>query len=228
MLDIKEELIKLSDNDYKEFNQKLCPDTKRKMLGIRVPQVRNLAKNILKEYDLKTALKNINDEYFEEVLLQGILIGYSKKDFEEKLKFIKEFVPKIDSWAISDTFVPSLNISKKDLEKTWNFILPYTKSEKEFDVRFAVIMMLDYFITEEYVDKVLKELDKIKHDGYYVKMGVAWVIAEIAIKFNNKAMQYLKNNNLDKFTYNKAIQKMIESRRISNEQKEFLRTQKRK
>ena len=226
MLDIKEELIKLSDNDYKEFNQKLCPDTKRKMLGIRVPQVRNLAKNILKEYDLKTALKNINDEYFEEVLLQGILIGYSKKDFEEKLKFIKEFVPKIDSWAISDTFVPSLNISKKDLEKTWNFILPYTKSEKEFDVRFAVIMMLDYFITEEYVDKVLKELDKIKHDGYYVKMGVAWVIAEIAIKFNNKAMQYLKNNNLDKFTYNKAIQKMIESRRISNEQKEFLRTQK--
>lgn len=227
-MNIREELVKLSDKNYKEFNQKLCPDTKRKMLGIRVPQVKKMAKEILKVYDLEEALKNINDEYFEEILLQGIIIGYAKKNFEGKVKYIKKFVPKIDSWAISDTFVPSLKIKKNDLNKAWNFILPYTKSENEFDVRFSVIMMLDYFITEEYVDKVLNEIDKINHDGYYVKMGVAWVLAEIAIKFNDKVMKYLKNNNLDKFTYNKAIQKMIESKRISNNQKEFLRTQKRK
>lgn len=228
MLKIREELISLGDNAYKEFNEKLCPDTKRKMLGIRVPQIRNLAKEILKKYELKEILENIKDEYFEEILLQGIVIGYAKMDFEEKLKYIKEFVPKIDSWAISDTFVPSLKIKKKDLNMAWDFILPYTKSNREFDVRFAVIMMLDYFITEEMVDKVLEEVDKIKHDGYYVKMGIAWTIAEIAIKFNDKAMRYLKNNHLDKFTHNKAIQKMIESRRISDKQKEYLKTQKRK
>lgn len=227
-MNIKKELIKLSDEKYKQFNQKLCPDTKRKMLGIRVPLIKNLSKEILKEYTLEEALKNIGNEFFEEILLKGVLIGYSNKDFEEKLKFIKEFVPLIDSWAISDTFVPTLKINKKDLSKAWDFILPYTKSEKEFYVRFAVVMMLDYFITTEYVDKVLIELDKINHEGYYVKMGVAWVVAEIAIKFNDQAMQYLKNKNLDNFTYNKAIQKMLESKRISNKQKEFLRTQKRK
>lgn len=228
MINIRQLLIGLADNKYKEFNQKLCPDTKKKMFGIKVPEIRKLAKNILKEYDLEESLNHVQDEYFEEVLLQGIIIGYSKKSFEEKLKFIKEFIPKIDSWAISDTFVPSLKINKNDLNKAWNFILPYTKSDKEFDVRFAIIMMLDYFITEEYVDKVLEEIDKIKHDGYYVKMGIAWTIAEIAIKFNNKAIGYLKNNHLDKFTHNKAIQKMIESRRISDKQKEYLKTQKRK
>ncbi len=89
-------------------------------------------------------------------------------------------------------------------------------------------MMLDYFITEEYVDKVIKELDKIHHNGYYVKMAVAWTIAEIATKFNDKAIKYLQNNNLDNFTHNKAIQKMRESYRISKEQKEFLKTLKRK
>lgn len=228
MTKIREKLFELSDEEYREFNQKLCPDTKRKMLGIRVPQIKNLAKELIKENELKEILINLNDEYFEEVLLQGIVIGYSKLEFENKMNLIREFVPKIDSWAISDTFVPSLRIKKEDLDKAWNFVLPYTKSDKQFEVRFAIIMMLDYFITDEYVDKVLKELDEIKHDGYYVKMGVAWTIAEIAVHFNDKVINYLKNNNLDKFTHNKAIQKMIESRRISNEQKEYLKAQKRK
>lgn len=228
MLKIREKLIELGDEEYKEFNQKLCPDTKRKMLGIRVPQIKNLAKELLKENSIQDVLNILQDEYFEEVLLQGFVIGYSKLEFKDKMHLIEKYVSKIDSWAITDSFVPSLKIKKKDLEQVWNFILPYTKSEKQFDVRFAIIVMLDYFITEEYVDEVLKELEKIKHDGYYVKMGVAWIIAEIAVNFNDKALKYLKKNHLDKFTHNKAIQKMIESRRISNEQKEYLKTQKRK
>lgn len=198
------------------------------MLGIRVPIIRNLAKTLLKENSLDTLLKEFTDEYFEEVLLEGIIIASAKIPFEEKLPYIKAFVPKIDSWAISDTFVPTLKIKEKDLKIAWDFILPYTKSTEQFDVRFSVIMMLDYFLTEEYVDKVLKEIDKIKHDGYYVKMGIAWLVAEIGIKFNDKAIEYLKNNNLDNFTHNKAIQKMRESYRISAEQKEYLKSLKRK
>ncbi len=89
--------------------------------------------------------------------------------------------------------------------------------------------MLDYFVTEEYVDEVIKNLDRINHEGYYVKMGVAWTLAEIGIKFNNKAMKYLEGkNNLDKFTFNKTLQKMIESYRISDSQKDILRKMKRK
>ena len=223
-------LVNLKDDEYKEFNSKLCPDTNKEMLGIRVPILRKLAKQILKENnDWDEFVKRYNTIYFEEVILQGLIIAYSKKDLKEKEIYIKKFIPKIDSWAINDTFVPTLKIKDQDLEEYWNFILPYTKSEKEFEVRFAVTSMLDYFINDEYVDKVLEELDNIKHEGYYVKMGVAWTLAEIGIKYNNKALKYLRGkNNLDKFTFNKTLQKMIESYRIDSKQKELLRTMKRK
>lgn len=199
------------------------------MLGIRVPVLRKFAKEIVKENNWEKFVKNDKVKYFEEVLLQGLIIGYSKITFKEKLEYIKIFVPRIDSWAISDTFVPTLKIKQKELEEYWKFILLYTKSKKEYEVRFSIISMLDYFITEEYVDEVIKNLDKINHEGYYVKMGVAWTLAEIGIKFNNKAMKYLEGkNNLDKFTFNKTLQKMIESYRISDSQKDILRKMKRK
>ncbi len=232
---IKEELISLSDEEYRKFNQKLCPDTKRKLLGIRIPILRNFAKKLVKEYDkgnspkekLENLLKDIDNEYFEEILLQGFVIGYTKCDIKEKIPYIKKFVPKIDSWEISDTFVPTLKIKEKNLDYVLDFLMPYFSSNKEFEVRFAVIMLLDYYINEKYVDKVIEILDKIEHDGYYVKMGVAWCLAEIGIKFNDKLMEYLNGkNNLDKFTFNKTLQKMIESYRIDSKQKILLKNMK--
>ena len=113
MENIKEELTALSDEEYRKFNQKLCPDTKRKLLGIRIPILRNFAKKLVKEYDkgnspkekLENLLKDIDNEYFEEILLQGFVIGYTKCDIKEKIPYIKKFVPKIDSWEISDILV---------------------------------------------------------------------------------------------------------------------------
>lgn len=229
MEEILYKLKELQDIKYRDFNKKLCPDTKREILGIRIPNLRKLAKEILKnnKYNWKEFVKNENIKYFEEVLLQGFIIGYSKLEFEELLNYIKLYISRIDSWEITDTFVPTLKIKEKDLDNYWKFILPYTKSQKEFEVRFAIISMLDYFINEKYVDKVIKILDNIKHEGYYVKMGVAWTLAEIGIKYNDKAMRYLsEKNNLDKFTYNKTLQKMIESYRIDNKQKDTLRKMK--
>lgn len=237
MEDIKQKLIELSEEDYKKFNTKLCPDTKRKMLGIRIPNLRNFAKKLVKEYEVENSskenlnnlLKSIDDEYFEEIMLKGFVIGYSKCNIKEKMPYIKEFVPKIDSWEITDTFVPTLKIKDRDLEEVFKFIKPYFKSNKEFEVRFAVIMLLDYYIIDEYVDEVIQILDKINHDGYYVKMGASWCLAEIGIKFNDKLMEYLQGeNNLDNFTFNKTLQKMIESYRIDDEQKVLLRNMKRK
>ncbi len=225
---IKQELQNLVDDEYAKFNKKLCPDTKKEMLGIRVPLLRKLAQNIVKEYDWKAFLNQADDNCFEEVLLQGLVIGYAKMEIDEKLDYIQWFVPKIDSWAISDTFCPTLKIKPRDLPKVWDFILPYFESSKEFDVRFAVIMMLDYYLTDEYVDNVLEKLDQVSHEGYYVKMAVAWCLAEIGIKFNEKAMNYLKSDNhLDTFTFNKALQKMRESYRIDSKQKEILKQMKR-
>ena len=228
-INIENELLRLSDEKYKKFSTSLCHDTKREILGIKVPVLRNLAKELLKEYSLEELLKMINEDYFEEVQLKGFCIAYSKIEFDEKIEIIKKYIPLIDSWAITDTFIPTLKIKKCDLDKYFDVILEYLDSKKEFEVRYAVISMLDYFITDEYVHKVLKLLDKIDHDGYYVKMAVAWTICEIGIKYNDLAMEYLTGkNNLDKFTYNKSLQKMIESRRILSAQKDILREMKRK
>lgn len=227
--EIRNSLIELKDEKYKEFNKRLCPDTKKEMLGIRVPVLRKLAQKTVKADNWIDFVKNENTIYFEEVLLQGLIIAYSKLELKEKFEYIKLFVPRIDSWAINDTFVPTLKIKENDLEKYWNFIIPYVKSTKEFEIRFAVISMLDYFIIDEYVDKVIDILNNIKHNGYYVKMGVAWTLAEIGIKYNDKTMKFLvEENKLDKFTYNKTLQKMIESYRVEKAQKEILRKMKRK
>lgn len=227
--EIRNSLIELKDEKYKEFNKRLCPDTKKEMLGIRVPVLRKLAQKTVKADNWIDFVKNKNTIYFEEVLLQGLIIAYSKLELKEKFEYIKLFVPRIDSWAINDTFVPTLKIKENDLEKYWNFIIPYVKSTKEFEIRFAVISMLDYFIIDEYVDKVIDILNNIKHNGYYVKMGVAWTLAEIGIKYNDKTMKFLvEENKLDKFTYNKTLQKMIESYRVEKAQKEILRKMKRK
>lgn len=160
-------------------------------------------------------------------MLQGLSIAYSKNSLQEKYIYMKEFIPKMDSWAMTDTFTPTLKVKDKDLENYWNFIIPFTKSDKEFEVRFAIISMLDYYIRDEYVNEVIKILDNIKHEGYYVKMAIAWTLAEIGIKFNDILMTYLESdNNLDKFTFNKTLQKMIESYRISDNQKSVLRKMK--
>lgn len=231
MNEIIKELICLKDEKYKEFNKKLCPDTNLEMLGIRVPVLRKFAQKIANsnEYDWKSFVENRNIKFFEEVQLQGFIIGYKKMPFDVRIKFIENFISRMDSWAITDTFIPTLKIKKENLEDYWNFILKYINSSKEFEVRFAIVSMLDYFIIDDYVDEVIKILNNVSHEGYYVKMAIAWTLAEVGIKYNDKAMMLLKGeNNLDKFTYNKTLQKMIESFRIDKEQKDVLRKMKRK
>lgn len=232
MYNLKEKLLGMADVEYKKFNQSLCKDTTKKIIGIRIPELRKIAKEISKKEDVRKYIEqelSYNQEYFEEVLILGFVIGYIKLEINEKLIYIEKFIPKIDSWEISDTFIPTLKINKKDLDVVWNFIKPYIKSEEEFYIRFAVIMMLDYYVIDDYVDDVIKNLDTIKTEKYYARMAIAWCIAEIGIKYNEKAISYLKaKNNLDDFTYNKSLQKMIESYRISNEQKEILKEMKRK
>ncbi len=227
---IREELIKESEESIAKLSAKLSPNSKKEdILGVRIPKLRKIAKQIVKE-DGNLYLKesNKNKQYFEEIIVEGLVIGYSKMDFDERLKLIEKFIPKITSWAINDTFCPTIKVKKEELAKMWKFILPYLDSENEFEVRFAVIMMLDNYIIDDYVDDVIKKLDRVSNEGYYAKMAVAWTMAEIGIKYNEKAMKYLKGkNNLDKFTFNKTLQKMRESYRIDLNQKEELKKMKR-
>jgi len=224
-MNIKEELKLLIDEKYREFHSNLCPGINN-ILGIRVPVLRNYAKELNKQYNINELIGNIDDEYYEEIMLKGMIIGLNKNlKWKEVEKYIKEFVPKIDNWAICDTFCAGLKITKKYKLEMWNLINEYLNSTREFEVRFAIVMILDYYIDSSHLQKDFEIFNNIKLDKYYAKMAVAWAISICLIKFYKETISYLKNNsNLDNWTYNKAIQKTIESYRIINEQKEELKT----
>lgn len=221
-LKIREELINLSEEDYRDFSSKLLPGINN-ILGVRLPALRKIAKSIAKE-DWKNYLDNVRDDYFEEVMLQGMVIGYiNNTDIDEIISLIRKYVPKINNWSVCDSFCNGLKITNKNKEKMWNFIEEYLSSNYEFEVRFAVVMLLNFYVEEDYVELVLSNLDKIKHDGYYVKMAVAWAISICYVKFSETTLNYLKENNLDYFTYNKSLQKICESLKVSKEEKNIIR-----
>lgn len=223
---IKQKLFELADEKYKQFHGNLCPGTDN-ILGVRIPILRNYAKELIKQYKLDELLKNIDNEYYEEIMLQGMLIGLAKEDINIILNLIKDFVPKIDNWAICDVFCAGLKITKKHKDEMWKFVCNYLDSDNEFEVRFSLVMILGYYIEEQYLNKDFKIFDNIKHTGYYVQMANAWAISLCLIKYYDETLQYLKKCKLDKFTYNKALQKAIESYRVTDKQKDELRKMKR-
>ena len=224
MKNIREELFELADLKYKKFHSSLCPNNDN-IIGVRVPILRSLAKEIAKD-DFRKFIKENKNEYYEEILLEGLIIGYAKMDITERLKYVSKFVPKIDNWGVCDCSCSSFKFAKKNQEEVWKFLQKYIKSDKEFEVRFAIIMMMNYYLNDDYFDKVISTLNKIEQNDYYVKMAIAWTLQVAYVKNKEKTVKFLKNNNLDKFTFNKAIQKMLESNRISKEEKDCLRKMK--
>lgn len=219
-------LFTLQDINYKKFYSRLCPGINN-IIGVRVPILRKYAKQLLCEYDMEFLIDNIGNDYYEEIMLQGMIIGlYKDSNIEIILKYIKSFVPKIDNWAICDVFCSGLKITNKNKVMMWDFLQQYIVSDKEFEIRFAIVMILDYYIEEKYLQKVFDILDNIKHNGYYVKMAIAWAVSICVVKYYDNTLRYLQNCKLDNFTYNKSIQKAIESYRISDEQKNILRKMK--
>lgn len=225
MDEIRQRIFELADEEYKKFHSGLCPNTNN-IVGVRVPVLRDFAKEIAKG-DWEEYLKNAKDDYYEEVMLQGMVIGQAKMDLPKRLEYVKSFVPKIDNWAICDVSCAGFKFAKKYPKEVWNFLQSYIHSNKEFEIRFAVVMLLDFYITEEYIKEVLDILNYTHHEGYYVKMAVAWAISICYIKFPKETLKLLQKNEIDDFTYNKALQKIIESYRVSNEEKDKIRKMKR-
>ena len=223
---IKNKLFELADEKYKEFHGGLCPGVNN-IIGVRVPVLRNYAKELVKKYSLEELWNQIDDEYYEEIMLKGMIIGLSKKEnIDVVFNYIKQFVPKINNWAVCDVFCAGLKITKKYKEEMWNFIQTYRKSEKEFEIRFAIVMILDYYIEEEYLEKDFKIFDSITSKDYYVQMAIAWAVSICLIKHYDETVEYLRNCKLDKFTFNKSLQKAIESYRVTEDKKQYLRKMK--
>lgn len=219
--EIRGRLLALSQPEYRKFSAGLIPG-KENILGVRLPALRSLAREISRADGWQNFL-TLPERYFEETMLQGMVIGYCRAAPEERLELIRSFVPKIDNWSVCDSFCAGLKEAKKYRPLYWGFLQPYFKSPREYDLRFACVMALDHFVTEEYLQRVLAALDRIRHDGYYAKMGVAWAVSACMAYFPRQTIEYLQSCHLDRETYRKAIQKSLESFRVSPKDKELLR-----
>jgi len=219
-------LKSLSDSKYREFHKSLT-ETKYEIIGIRVPIMRHLAKEKLKT-DYLTFLKYCKDKYYEEVFIEGQVIA-GIKDENIFLEHFYKFLPKIDNWAICDSFCNSLKRMKKDPDKYFPIVKELSLKDQEvFTSRVGLICILNHFIDEKYLKEIFTILDTIKSDEYYLNMAEAWLVCELYTKYPKETTKYLKKNKLNKFTHNKAISKIHDSYRISKEEKEYLNTLKRK
>ena len=225
---IKEILLLQADEKYREFNSSLIPNS-RPILGVRIPILRQMAKKIAKE-DWQTFLKEASEDTHEEVNIKGFVIGYVKADLQTLLPYIAEHIEKINDWSLCDGFCSNLKIAAKYQETFLEFLLPYSREDDEFKQRVVAVMLMDYYLDDCYIDRTLQLLDSLKNEKYYCKMAVAWAVATAWAKQREKTYVYMQdgNNTLDDWTYNKAVQKMLESYRVSDADKIMLREMKRK
>ncbi len=225
-LTLREQLEGLAEENYRRFSVSLLPGTDN-ILGVRLPVLRKLAKKIAKD-DWKTAIQNLSHDTFEETMLHGMILGYIKTELKERLHYIADFVPYINNWSVCDSFCIGLKFTIEHRACVWEFLQPYFISMKEFDIRFGVVMLLDFFIEPDYINRILPLLDSIKHSGYYAKTAVAWAISMCFVKFPDLTMDYLHHNTLDDETYHKALSKITESLQVDNATKQKIRAMKRK
>ncbi len=219
MQNIREILLAQADEDYAAFHRKICPNA-GEVIGVRLPELRKLAKQIARE-NWRAFLAQ-SAEYYEEILLQGLVIGCAKCPLEERLALIAGFVPQIRNWAICDTFCSGLKAAEKNPEAFWEFLLPYLAAEQEFMVRFGVVMLLDHYVRRpEWSMRAVEQIMELKHEGYYVKMAAAWALAEAVIYFPQDMLIFFQNRLPEPETRKMMVRKLLDSRRISAEDKQM-------
>lgn len=206
---------------YAAFNQRIV-NTKMPVIGVRVPDLRRLARGLAPDMGAAdiSELLTARNESFDYVLLCGLLITHARIDDQTAIDLVKQYLPCVDSWAHIDTFVEK---KRRFAGEVWrDFALECLQSEAEFTVRYGVISLMTNFLDEAHIDQVFAALRNVKHDGYYVKMALAWLYATAAVNFFELTLAELENGHIDAWTRNKAYQKMRESRRFTPEQQAII------
>ena len=217
-------LYTLQDKKYLTFHSKLVKE--KNIIGIRIPLLRKIALEISRG-DYKSFIKNNKHTTYEETMIHGLVLGYIKGSFKDVLDELKVFIPYNDNWAVNDTVCSNLKVFKNNLDKGFIFINELLNTNNPWNIRFALVLLLDYYINDKYIDKLFNIIDNIDTTEYYVMMANAWLISICFIKYPDKTMKYLLNNKLDNKTFNKCIDKICDSYRVSNEIKSSLKKLKR-
>jgi 3-methyladenine DNA glycosylase AlkD len=224
--EIRSELLKLQDPKYRDFQVNLIPTVApEKINGVRTPELRALAKVLAKREDISDFLNDLPHETFEENQLHAFILS-GMKDVEACIKLVDKFLPFVDNWATCDQMSPK--IFKKHKELLLEYVDTWIKSDHTYTKRFAIGMLMEHFLDDDFKTSYLTKVARVRSDEYYVNMMIAWYFATALAKQYDQTVPYIEKQKLDIWTHNKSIQKAVESYRITEEQKAYLKTLKRK
>ena len=219
--EINKKLFGIQDKKYRDFQAKLIPTVSADtIIGVRTPELRAYAKELAKREDVSVFLKDLPHKYFDENQLHAFILS-AMKDYDACMESVIEFLPYVDNWATSDQMSPK--VFKKHREDLLKNIKKWLKSGKVYTVRFAIGMLMEHFLDEDFKPEYPEMVSKIRSDEYYINMMTAWYFATALAKQYDAVLPYIEEKRLDAWTHNKAIQKSVESFRIPPDQKEYLK-----
>ena len=220
--EVRAQLTALADPNHAAFSEKLTPGATG-LLGVRIPAMRGLAKQIASD----GLDAYVPGDSFEEVMIEGLALGYAKLPLGELLARLERFVPKIDNWAVCDSCTMTYKFMQKHRDEVWPWLMGFLDEPTSYGLRFVLVALLAHFVTDDYIERVLQVVDGIQSEHYYVRMGAAWLVSGCYVKYPKLTHAYLEQDHLDDFTHNKSIQKIRESYRVSDEDKQALMALKR-
>lgn len=224
--DIRKELNKLQDKGYRDMQVTIIPTVEAdSIIGVRTPALRQLAKELSKREDVSKFLEDVPHKFFEENQLHAFILS-GMKDAESCIRLVDEFLPYVDNWATCDQMSPK--VFKKHKQLLLEYVDKWIRSDHTYVKRFAIGMLMEHFLDEDFKTSYLTKVSKIRSEEYYVNMMIAWYFATALAKQYDATLPFIEKQKLDKWTHNKSIQKAVESYRITPEQKEYLKTLKRK
>ena len=219
---VYERLSACRDEEYRDFQSKLVPNIpKETVLGVRTPDMRKIAKEIRGTEDAEAFLSQLPHEYYEENLVHFFLIA-EIRDFDECVKAVETFLPYVDCWPVCDQSSPK--VFARNHERLLPFIKKWIGSEDVYTARFGIRMLMNEFLGEDFRPEYLEWVAAVKGEDYYIKMMVAWYFATALAKRYDESVVYVEERRLEPWTHKKAIQKALESYRVSDEHKEYLKT----
>ena len=220
--DLYRKLYDLQDLKYRDMQIKIIPTVEpESVIGVRTPELKSIAKDILKDGNYKGFLEELPHRYFEENQLQAFIIS-GIKDLNECMEDLESFLPYVDNWATCDQMSPKIFKKHKDVLLT--HIKEWIKSDKTYTIRFGVGMLMEHFLDDDFDPLYPEIVAKLRSEEYYVNMMIAWYFATALAKQYESILPFIEEKRLDAWTHNKAIQKSVESRRIPDEHKVYLRS----
>ena len=219
--EIRNELFKMQDIAYRDFNSKLIPTVDKSLfIGVRTPELRKYAKQLAKREDIEEFLHSLPHKYFDENQLHAFIVS-EIKDFKSCVDKVNEFLPYIDNWATCDQLSPK--VFKKHHKELIAYIKEWLESDKVYTLRFGIGMLMEHFLDEDFDIIYPETVSNIRSDEYYVNMMIAWYFATALAKRYESVLTFIENRSLEIWTHNKAIQKAVESYRISTDRKTYLK-----